>query len=273
MSSRNYSNTAVVTTIGALTNSATSGTLAANTGWPAAPCTAVIEPGTGNAEVVLITARSGNTISAMTRGYDGTTAVAHAANSVIAHEVAGIDFSESNAHIQASAAVHGLTGTVVGTTDTQTLTNKTISGSANTLTNPSCGLYLQAAATTGTGWNKTAFGSGTEEWDNASMHDTTTNNSRITVPVAGLYLVVWRYIIEATMQTGAQIRFNGAAAPTNSNGRYGAQSAAGSTWVTPSAGADVFILTANDYVEMYTTNTTSSTANAHFRLAVTMLSS
>lgn len=136
---------------------------------------------------------------------------------------------------------------------------------------PSCGLYLQAAATSGTGWNKVAF-SAADEWDNAAMHDTVTNNSRITFPVAGIYLIVWRYTLEATMQTGAQIRFNGAAAPTNSNGRYGAESAAGSTWVTPSAGADMFSVAAADYVEMYTTNTTSSTANAHFRLAATMMS-
>lgn len=36
---------------------------------------------------------------------------------------------------EASTAAHGATGAVVGTTNTQTLTNKTISGSSNTLTN------------------------------------------------------------------------------------------------------------------------------------------
>lgn len=38
-------------------------------------------------------------------------------------------------HLAASSAVHGTTGNVVGTTDTQTLTNKTISASSNTISN------------------------------------------------------------------------------------------------------------------------------------------
>jgi len=46
----------------------------------------------------------------------------------------GEDMRNAAAHIEATAA-HGATGAVVGTTNTQTLTNKTISGSANTFSN------------------------------------------------------------------------------------------------------------------------------------------
>jgi hypothetical protein len=46
----------------------------------------------------------------------------------------GRDYREANLHIEASSAVHGLSGSVVGTTDTQTLTGKTISAADNTLT-------------------------------------------------------------------------------------------------------------------------------------------
>jgi hypothetical protein len=43
--------------------------------------------------------------------------------------------AQITAHVGASSSVHGVTGSVVGTSDSQTLTNKTISGASNTLTN------------------------------------------------------------------------------------------------------------------------------------------
>lgn len=273
MAARNYSNTAVVTTeTGLTTGAGTTLTLGSATGWPAAPFTAVVEPGNGNAEVILVGARSGTSCSSITRGYDGTAPVTHASGSTIAHEITAVDPAEANAHVNASAAVHGLAGTVIGTTDTQTLTNKTLAMASNTVTAPSCGLFLSANAVTGTGWNKTAY-SGADEWDNANMHDPVTNNSRITFPVAGIYLIVAKYIINTGIQNGVQIRFNGAAAPTGTNDRYGASSAAGTSWVTPSTLTDMFQVAANDYVEMYTANSTSSTAASMFIFRATMLSS
>src|SRR3954454_25332052 len=48
-----------------------------------------------------------------------------------------VDSGDSSAavHIASTSGVHGVTGNVVGTTDTKTLTNKTISGASNTLSN------------------------------------------------------------------------------------------------------------------------------------------
>jgi hypothetical protein len=43
--------------------------------------------------------------------------------------------AQITAHVGASSSVHGVTGNVVGTSDSQALTNKTISGSNNTLSN------------------------------------------------------------------------------------------------------------------------------------------
>lgn len=100
MARRYYSSTAVRTTITAgINNSATSITIAAATGLPASyPYTMVLEQDTANEEVVEVTNRVGTTLT-VTRGVDGTTAVAHSINTVINHGVSARDFDEPNSHV------------------------------------------------------------------------------------------------------------------------------------------------------------------------------
>lgn len=132
MTNRNYSSTAAATTLSSGINaSVTSLVVGATTGFPAAPFILVIDPEQAAQELVLVTAAAGTTLT-VTRGYDSTSAASHSAGAVVKHAHAAVDFRDSRTHENASAGVHGVTGSVVGTSDTQALTNKTL-GTTNTI--------------------------------------------------------------------------------------------------------------------------------------------
>jgi hypothetical protein len=103
------------------------------------PFTLIIDPDTSKEEVITVNSVVGTTLS-IKRGEDNTQAVAHTGGAVVRHGVSGREFTElqthiaargydSDASIMADSHVHGIgsgDGVVVGTTKTQTLTNKTL---------------------------------------------------------------------------------------------------------------------------------------------------
>ena len=136
MPKRNYSSTTVVRTLAAAMTSSTSGAVgtmvldSTATVPTSYPFTMVIDPDTVSEEIVTVTGAPTGASYPITRGSDSTTATSHLNGSYVRHMVTARDLQEPQDHIYASANVHGLgaTSSVVGTTDTQELTNKTING-------------------------------------------------------------------------------------------------------------------------------------------------
>lgn len=94
-------------------------------------------------EVVLVTGVAGTSLT-VTRGYDGTSASSHNAGAAVRHTWSAIDGTDSRIHEGSTSGVHGVVGNVVGTTDTQTLTNKTLTSPTIT------GASLNSPVITGT---------------------------------------------------------------------------------------------------------------------------
>jgi hypothetical protein len=141
MTTRKYSSRSQQTTLSAaLTSSGTTATVVSGTSLLGGVTisageifTVVIDPDTALEEIVDVSAVSTNTLT-IVRGRDGSSGVAHSAGAAVRHMAIGRDYREANLHIEAASGVHGLSGSVVGTTDTQTLTGKTIDTASNTIT-------------------------------------------------------------------------------------------------------------------------------------------
>ena len=133
---RYYSALAQDTTlIGNITNSTTSMVVGATVGYPSTtPYVLAVDYNAAAEELVLVTGISGTTLT-ITRGYNGTTGVSHTTGAVIRHVIIAQDLTDMQDHFTTTTGTHGVAGTIVGNSDAQTLTNKTIDATLNTITN------------------------------------------------------------------------------------------------------------------------------------------
>ena len=153
MSARNYTSTATSKTVGGTGIASGTTTVSVSpdiTTLPTVyPYSLVIDPDTASEEIVTVRSLNSGSILNITRGQDGTSAVAHDNGAVIKHMITPRDLQEPQNHIEAASAytikndgentgvtgptisksLHGIAsgeGAVVGTAKTQTLTNKTL---------------------------------------------------------------------------------------------------------------------------------------------------
>jgi hypothetical protein len=115
---RYYSAIAQDTTLSSsVTSTAPTITVSGVVGYPSStPFVLAIDFNASTEELVLVTGVSGTTLN-VTRGYNGSTNVAHNTGATVRHVIVAQDLTDFQDHATASSGVHGTTGQVASLDD------------------------------------------------------------------------------------------------------------------------------------------------------------
>jgi len=196
----------------------------------------------------LIAAGSGSPVSIIKASLGGTvepSTVAHAASHIRSGSDV-IDGDRSQIDFVPSRYARDSSPTEAGATTDLTAHLKGIDTSLNSIWVPPMVRCAQSTATTLTSGTETVITfNGTDEYDTYGQHDPATNNSRVTIPITGVYMLQGCvHFLNGTTQAAPYFRKNG------TTGLGSGPNMAATTY--SSSMAVTAYLTTSDYVEFLT---------------------
>lgn len=209
---KSFAGGAVETTLnGAISNVATTATLTSGATYPTTtggPFVIVVDPGTASEEKILVATRATNALSGMTRGYDGTVAVAHSSGVIVRHVLDAVTVDEANAHANDTTSdVHpqytttAELATHAGAADPHPVYTTAVEVATAIDGSPRAQARRNSTQSITTGaWNLVTFN--VEDVDTDTMFTTGTGD-RFTCVTAGRYQVIFAATF-ATNVTGAR---------------------------------------------------------------------